>query len=333
MAYNLVVLVKQVPDTKRITGEAMRDDGTVNRSALPAIFNPEDLHALEVALELRERYGGRVTVLTMGPPQACEVLRQSLERGADDVVLLTDRRAAASDTLATSYILACAVRKVAAEALAQDDAGARPAVPLRPDAGSALPQAGGVDIVLCGRQAIDGDTAQVPPQTAEKLGWTQITYVDAVEEVSGRRLRAHRNTGSGWERVEASLPCLLTVTDQGPAPRPASAKRIMAVKKARSRAEIQMEVGAVMPDATAEVRAAEVEKRAATLAAKSLLLKQWTLDDIAADLARCGRDGSPTKVKRIQSVVLKGSGFKKIDPTPEAVTTMIHELIEDHTIG
>ena len=307
MAYNLVVLVKQVPDTKRITGEAMRDDGTVNRSALPAIFNPEDLHALEVALELRERYGGRVTVLTMGPPQACEVLRQSLERGADDVVLVTDRRAAASDTLATSYILACAVRKVAAAAP--------------------------IDIVLCGRQAIDGDTAQVPPQTAEKLGWTQITYVDAVEEVSGRRLRAHRNTGSGWERVEASLPCLLTVTDQGPAPRPASAKRLMAVKKARSRAEIQMEVGAAMPDATPEVRAAEVEKRAATLAAKSLLLKQWTLDDIAADLAWCGRDGSPTKVKRIQSVVLKGSGFKKIDPTPEAVTGMVRELIEDHTIG
>jgi electron transfer flavoprotein beta subunit len=307
MAYNLVVLVKQVPDTKRITGEAMRDDGTVNRSALPAIFNPEDLHALEVALELRERYGGRVTVLTMGPPQACEVLRQSLERGADDVLLLTDRRAAASDTLATSYILACAVRKIAAAAP--------------------------VDIVLCGRQAIDGDTAQVPPQTAEKLGWTQITYVDAVEDVSGRRLRAHRNTGAGWERVEAALPCLLTVTDQGPAPRPASAKRLMAVKKARSRAEIQMEVGAAMPDASPEVRAAEVEKRAATLAAKSLLLKQWTLDDIAADLAWCGRDGSPTKVKRIQSVVLKGSGFKKVEAAPEAITHMVHELIEDHTIG
>jgi electron transfer flavoprotein beta subunit len=307
MAYNLVVLVKQVPDTKRITGEAMRDDGTVNRSALPAIFNPEDLHALELALELRERYGGRVTVLTMGPPQACEVLRQSLERGADEAALITDRRAAASDTLATSYILACAVRKAAAEAP--------------------------VDVVLCGRQAIDGDTAQVPPQTAEKLGWPQITYVDAVEEVAGRRLRAHRRTGAGWERVETSLPCLLTVTDEGPAPRPASAKRLMAVKKARARAEIQMEVGGAMPDAAPEVRAAEVDKRAAALATKNLLIKQWTLDDINADPARCGRDGSPTKVKRIQSVVLKGSGFKKIEPTPEAVASMIHELIEDHTIG
>jgi electron transfer flavoprotein beta subunit len=307
MPYNLVVLVKQVPDTKRITGEAMRDDGTVNRGALPAIFNPEDLHALELALQLRERYGGRVTVLTMGPPQACQVLRDSLERGADDVVLITDRRAAASDTLATSYILSCAVRKVAEKAA--------------------------VDLVLCGRQAIDGDTAQVPPQTAEKLGWPQVTYVESVEEIAGGRMRAKRNTGSGWERVEAPMPCLLTVTDQGPEPRPASAKRIMAVKRARSRAELQGEVAAAMPGATPEAVAAEVEKRAAALAAKGFLIKQWTLDDIRADLAWCGRDGSPTKVKRIQSVILKGTGFKKVEPTKEAVADMVHELIEDHTIG
>jgi len=307
MAYNLVVLVKQVPDTKRITGEAMRDDGTVNRSALPAIFNPEDLYALELALELRERYGGRVTVLTMGPPQACDVLRESLERGADDVVLLTDRRAAASDTLATSYILACAVRKVAAR------------------------QA--VDMVLCGRQAIDGDTAQVPPQTAEKLGWPQITYVDSVEAVADGRIRARRNTGSGWERVETRLPCLLTVTDQGPEPRPPSAKRIMVVKKARSRSEIQKEVAEQMAGAPAEAQAEEVERRATALAARNLLIAQWTLEDIEADLAWCGKDGSPTKVKRIQSVVLKGSGFKKVEPSAEGIATMVHELIEDHTIG
>ncbi len=307
MSYNLVVLIKQVPDTKRITGEAMRDDGTVNRSALPAIFNPEDLHALELALELRERHGGRVTVVTMGPPQACEILRDSLERGADDAVLITDRRAAASDTLATSYILACAVRRVASE---------------KP-----------VDMVLCGRQAIDGDTAQVPPQTAEKLSWPQVTYVESVEEVAGGRIRAKRSTGAGWERVECPLPCLLTVTDQGPEPRPASAKRMMAVKKARSRAEIQMEVAAKMPGAAPEAIAAEVEKRAAALAARNLLIKQWTLDDIKADLARCGRDGSPTKVKRIQSVVLKGTGFKKVEPAEQPIADMIHELIEDHTIG
>jgi electron transfer flavoprotein beta subunit len=307
MSYNLVVLVKQVPDTKRITGEAMRDDGTVNRSALPAVFNPEDLHALELALEIRQKHGGRVTVVTMGPPQACDVLRESLERWADDAVLLTDRRAAASDTLATSYILSCAVRKVASE---------------KP-----------VDMVLCGRQAIDGDTAQVPPQTAEKLGWPQVTYIESVEEIAGGRLRAKRNTGSGWERVECSLPCLLTVTDQGPEPRPASAKRLMSVKKARGRSEIQMQTAAQMPGAAPEAIAAEVEKRAAALAAKGLLIKQWTLDDIKADLQWCGKDGSPTKVKRIQSVVLKGSGFKKVEPNEQSLAEMVHALIEDHTIG
>jgi electron transfer flavoprotein beta subunit len=297
MAYNIVVLIKQVPDTKRITGEAMRDDGTVNRSALPAVFNPEDLHALEAALELKERYGGRVTVVTMGPPQACEVLRDSLERGADAVVLLTDRRAAASDTLSTSYILSCAVRK--------------------------LNEREPVNLVVCGRQAIDGDTAQVPPQTAEKLGWPQVTYVECVEEVAGGRLRARRNTGQGGERVECPLPCLLTVTDQAPAARPPSAKRIMAVKKARSRAEIERET----PDP------AQAQARAEALQARGLWITQWDLQDIGADLAWCGRDGSPTKVKRIQSVVLKGSGFKKVEPTEEAIATMVHELIEDHTIG
>ncbi|MBM4017091.1 MAG: electron transfer flavoprotein subunit beta/FixA family protein [Planctomycetes bacterium] len=307
MPYNLVVLAKQVPDTKRITGQAMRDDGTVNRSALPAVFNPEDLRALELALLLRERYGGRVTVITMGPPQACEVLRESLQRGADRVVLLTDRRAAASDTLATSYILSCAVRRVAAEAP--------------------------VDMVLCGRQAIDGDTAQVPPQTAEKLGLPQVTYVEAVEDVGGGRVRARRSTGAGWERVECPLPCLLTVTDQGPEPRPASAKRIMAVKKARAAAEVEAEVRAARPDASPQEAAAEAAARAAALAARGLLITQWTLDDVGADLAWCGREGSPTKVKRIQAVVLKGTGFKKVPPEPGAVAGMVHELIEDHTIG
>jgi len=307
MAYNLVVLVKQVPDTKRITGEAMRDDGTVNRSALPAIFNPEDLHALETALRLREAHGGRVTVLTMGPPQACEVLREALERGADDAVLLTDRRAAASDTLATSYILARAVRRLAADAP--------------------------VDLVVCGRQAIDGDTAQVPPQTAEKLGWPQVTYVEEIEEVAGGLVRARRNTGEGFERVECPLPCLLTVTDRGPEPRPASAKRMMAVKKRRAPAEVLNAVRAERPNASPDEVAAEVRRRMADLEARGRAITQWTLDDIGADLAWCGRDGSPTKVKRIQSVVLAGTGFKKIEPTEDAVAGMVHELIEDHTIG
>ncbi len=307
MPYNLVVLVKQVPDTKRLTGEAMRPDGTVNRSALPAIFNPEDLRALETALRLRDVHGGRVTVVTMGPPQAAEVLREALERGADDAVLLTDRRAAASDTLATSYILAQAVRRLAEEAP--------------------------VDMVLCGRQAIDGDTAQVPPQTAEKLGWPQVTYVEEVEAVADGRVRARRNTGQGFERVEAPLPCLLTVTDQGPEPRPPSAKRMMAVKKFRAPAEIERDLRAEMPDADPDTLARQLARRTEALARRGRLIRQWNLDDIGADLSWCGRDGSPTKVKRIQSVVLTATGFKRIEPSPEGVAAMIHELIEDHTLG
>ncbi len=307
MAYNLVVLVKHVPDTKRVTGDAMKEDGTVNRAALDMIFNPEDLHALELAVELKERYGGRVTALTMGPPQAAERLREALQRGADDTVLITDRRAAASDTLATGYILSCAIRKL----------------------GAVDP----VDLVICGRQAIDGDTAQVPPQTAEKLGWPQVTYVEEVSEIADGQVRARRNTGQGWERVACPLPCLLTVTDQGPEPRPAAAKRAMAIKKARARAELEREVAAAMPDAAAEKVAAEVGRRVAALEVRGRLIRQWDLDDIEADLAWCGRDGSPTKVKRIQSVVLKGSGFKVIEPTEEAVSAMVHELIVDHTIG
>ena len=150
MPYDSIVCVKQVPDTANITAEAMKEDGTVNRAALPTIFNPEDLHALETALELRDRFGGTVTVVTMGPPKAADVLRDCLYRGADRVILLTDRRAAASDTLATSYILSQAIRTI-----------------------------GRYDFVFCGRQAIDGDTAQVGPQCAEKLGIPQVTYLEA----------------------------------------------------------------------------------------------------------------------------------------------------------
>src|SRR5512147_1844105 len=137
LGYDCVVCVKQVPDTGNIAGDAMKEDGTVNRAALPAIFNPEDLNALEAALEIRDRFGGTVTAITMGPPAACEVLRECLYRGADRAILLTDRRAAASDTLATSYILSRAVKTI-----------------------------GKYDFVFCGRQAIDGDTAQVGPQSA-----------------------------------------------------------------------------------------------------------------------------------------------------------------------
>ena len=302
MAIRCVVCVKQVPDTKRITGEAMKDDGTVNRAALPAIFNPEDLNALEAALEISDRVGGTVTVVTMGPPAACEILRQSMFLGADRAVLVTDRRAAASDTLATSYILSCAVRKI------------------------------GADVVLCGRQAIDGDTAQTGPQLAEKLSLPLVTYVEKLLDVNAK-LRLRRNIGNGWEVVDCPVPCLLTVMDTANTPRPPSIKRIMKYKKARSAAEITKAVADEMPNATDDAKAAEAKARQAALEAKGMLIEMWNLDDIAADLAWCGRDGSPTKVHRIQSVVLAGGEYREFPPTDDGLTKLVGELIEDHTIG
>jgi electron transfer flavoprotein beta subunit len=291
-----------VPDTKRITGEAMKADGTVNRAALPAIFNPEDLNALEAALEIRDRVGGTVAAVTMGPPAACDILRQSMFLGADRAVLITDRRAAASDTLATSYILSCAIKKI------------------------------GADVVLCGRQAIDGDTAQVGPQLAEKLSLPLVTYVEQLMDVNAK-LRLRRNIGTGWEVVDCPVPCLLTVMDTANTPRPPSIKRVMKYKKALAATEIVKAVADEMPQATDDAKAAEVEARQAALAAKGMLIETWNLDDIGADLAWCGRDGSPTKVHRIQSVVLAGGEYREFPPTDEGLTRLVGELIEDHTIG
>jgi len=291
MAFDCVVLVKQVPDTKAVTDQAMNEDGTVNRGALPAIFNPEDLNALELALQIKEKYGGTATVVTMGPPKAAEVLREALYRGADRVILLTDRRCAASDTLATSYILSCAVRK--------------------------LDQ---YDIVLCGRQAIDGDTAQVGPQLAEKLNLPQVTYVEELLDLQPNAITVKRNTGAGWEKIRAPLPALLTVMDTANQPRPPGAKRMMKFKNARSRSE------------WAKNGVIET-KKLASLQERGLLIEQWNLDDIQADLERCGQTGSPTQVHRIQNVILTTGAYKKVEPTKEGIRQMVRELIEDHTIG
>ena len=303
MAYNCVVLAKQVPDTHRITGQVMNDDGTVNRAALPAIFNPEDLNALELALQIKDRFGGRITVITMGPPGASRILRDAFYRGADDAVLVTDPRGAASDTLATSYILSCAVRKV------------------------------DYDIVLCGRQAIDGDTAQVGPQLAEKLGITQITYVEAMESLEGNVITARRNIGNGWQRVRAKLPVLLTVTSDANQPRVAAARKMMKYKNARTRWEIEQQVKAADPSANELAMKKLTQEQANALEQKGLLIDQWNLDDLKADLTWCGRSGSPTKVHRIQSVVLAAKESKDIAPTDEGVAGMIHELIQDKVIS
>ncbi len=304
MPYDSIVCVKQVPDTANITAEAMKEDGTVNRGALPTIFNPEDLHALETALEVRDESGGTVTVVSMGPPKAADVLRDSLFRGADRAILLTDRRAAASDTLATSYILAQAVKTI-----------------------------GRYDFVFCGRQAIDGDTAQVGPQCAEKLGIPQITYLEKLVSVHDRAVRIRRNIGHGWEIVEAKLPVLVTVVESANEARPQAAKLVMRMKRARVPAEVAAEVKAAIPDASEEQLAAETQRRIESLKACGLLIEQWDLDAIGADLMRCGLAGSPTKVHRVQAIVLTKEGYTDIPPTEAGVGQMIHELVVDRTWG
>ena len=281
----------------------MNPDGTVNRAALPAIYNPEDLSALEFALDIKDRFGGTVTVVTMGLPAATEILRQSLYRGGDRAILVTDRRCAASDTLATSYILSCAIRKL------------------------------DYDIVLCGRQAIDGDTAQVGPQLAEKLGIPQVTYVEELIELTDSKLVAKRNTGSGWQEVKATMPLLLTVIEEANEPRVPAAKKLMKFKNAQSAAQIGQQIRQANNGADDDAIAKLVDKEVKSLDANGLLIEQWDLDYLQADLQWCGRDGSPTKVHRIQSVVLEAKGSKEVEATEAGVSEMVHELIEGHTIG
>jgi electron transfer flavoprotein beta subunit len=303
LAYNCVVLIKQVPDTKKITGDVMNDDGTVKRSALPAIFNPEDLNALEMAIRIKDKFGGHITVITMGLPAASDILRDSLFHGADEAILLTDRRCAASDTLATSYILSCAVKKI------------------------------NYDIVLCGRQAIDGDTAQVGPQLAEKLGITQITYVEELTELNGRTITARRNIGNGFQQVKAVLPVLLTVTSDANEPGVAAAKKMMKYKNALTPIEVEQKIKAENPNAVDMEIKELAEHKCGKLIEKGLLMKQWDLNVIEADLTWCGMSGSPTKVHRIQSVVLATKETKQVEPNEDAISDMIHELIEDKIIA
>ena len=296
--YKVIVFVKQVPDTKNVTGDAMKPDGTVNRAALPAIFNPEDLNAVELALQIKDNYQDvKVVVATMGPPNAAKVLRDAMCMGADEAVLLTDRAFAGSDTLATSYALHCVAKKV-----------------------------GDFDLVLCGRQAIDGDTAQVGPQIAEKLEIPQISYVQEVKELTKEKIVAKRAIEGGYEILESPLPALLTVVDAN-TPRPQTAKRVMKYKKAMGRSEF---VSTLAADADKAAAVADFEKK---YAEKGLLITELTAAEAGADVSRCGLAGSPTKVKQIMSVVLTAGDFKNVEPTEAGVSGLIHELITDHTLG
>jgi electron transfer flavoprotein beta subunit len=300
MPYHCVVLVKQVPDTANITGKAMKEDGTVNRAALPAIFNPEDLNALEMALQIKERHGGEVTVLTMGPPRAAEVLREALYRGADRVILLTDRVTAGSDTLATSYALACAVERIVRDF-------------------------GDYDLVLCGRQAIDGDTAQVGPQVAEKLGVPQITYAEAIEEIQNSALGARRALPLGTETVKCVLPCLLTVVSSANRPRPPSVRRMMAYKLAAT----PLEYSALL-EQWPEFETEEALDRYLTERGQKITV--WSAADVGAETDRVGLSGSPTKVLKVDFVTLAADDTKEINASQDGLAELVKELARDYIL-
>lgn len=296
-SYNSVVLVKQVPDTHHISGEVMKKDGTMNRGALPAIFNPEDLNALEMALQVKDKHGGQVTVITMGPPTAAEVLRESLYRGADRVILLTDKKFAGADTLATSYALTCAIQKL-----------------------------GNCDLVFAGRQAIDGDTAQVGPQTAEKLGIPQITYAELILSLDGAEIVAQRAFERGTEIVKCKLPCLLTVVGSANRPRPASARKRIEYKLAATPLEYRSLLK----------RWPEFETEAALenyLTKLDLKIEVWTAQDVAADQTKLGLAGSPTQVYKVNFVVLESTASKEIAANKEGIAALIEELIQEYVVG
>lgn len=252
----IVVCIKQVPDTSEV--KINPETGTLIREGVPSIINPFDMHAIEAGLQIKERVGGKVTVITMGPPQAETALREALSMGADDAILLSDKAFAGSDTWATSYTLSKAIEKI------------------------------GADIIICGKQAIDGDTAQVGPETAEFLDIPHISYVKKIEDISENSIRVYRMMDEGYDVVESSLPVLLTVVKELNEPRLPSLKGKMAAKKAE--------------------------------------IKKWSHSDIMADEDSIGLKGSPTQVKNIFTPEARAER-KIFEGTPEEqVEALIQEL-------
>ncbi len=290
MSLNIIVLAKQVPDTRNVGKDAMKEDGTINRAALPAIFNPEDLNALEQALRLKDANpGSTVTVLTMGLPRASEVIREAIFRGADGGIVLTDRVLGGADTLATSYSLAKAIEKF-----------------------------GKYDIILGGRQAIDGDTAQVGPQIAEKLNLPQVTYAEEILDLKDGKVTVKRRLEHGVETVVAPLPCVVTVNGSAAECRPRNAKRIMKYKRAKSVSE----AANIAP-----------EEKAIWDAKPYLQIQEWGAAFVNADPEQIGLAGSPTKVKNVVNVVFTAKEALRLDNNDEQIESLIKELITNHTIG
>ena len=295
MSLKIVVLAKQVPDTRNVGKDAMNADGTINRAALPAIFNPEDLNALEQALRLKDTHpGSTVTILTMGPGRAAEIIREGLYRGADNGYLLTDRAFAGADTVATSYAIATAIRKI-----------------------------GECDLIIGGRQAIDGDTAQVGPQVAEKLGLPQVTYVEEIQEVKEGRIRVKCHNDGGVETVEAPLPIVLTVNGSAAPCRPRNAKLVQKYKRALG----GQEKAAITKDGAELPYASLYESR------PYLNIIEWSVADVNGDTKQCGLSGSPTKVKKIENIIFQAKESKTITGSDADVENLIVELLANHTIG
>ncbi|MDR2890715.1 MAG: electron transfer flavoprotein subunit beta/FixA family protein [Alistipes sp.] len=288
--FNIVVLAKQVPDTRNVGKDAMTPEGTVNRAALPDIFNPEDLNALEQALRVKDRFpGSTVTILSMGPHRAAEIIRDAMFRGADGGVLLTDRKFAGADTLATSYALSCAAKKLAP------------------------------DMIIAGRQAIDGDTAQVGSQVAEKLGWPQVTYAEDIVSVADGKMTVKRRLENGVEVVETTLPVVVTVNGSAAECRPQNARRIMKYKYALIPTEAAACPGTLEADLSAKH--------------DYLQIVEWGADAVDPDPSQLGLEGSPTKVKKIENVVFQAKESKVLSASQADIDSLIVDLIETHTIG
>ncbi len=290
MSFNIVVLAKQVPDTRNVGKDAMKADGTVNRAALAAIYNPEDLNALEQALRLKSKIeGAQVHVLTMGPARAAEIIRESMYRGADGGYLLSGREFAGSDTLATSYALAAAIRKM-----------------------------GKVDIIICGRQAIDGDTAQVGPQVAEKLGLPQITYAEEILDLSDGMITIKRRLERGVEVVKGPVPMVITVNGSAANCRPRHAKLTLKYKNAKTTSERQ--------DSSTDYTDLYQNH-------PYLNIPEWGVADIEHEPKWLGLSGSPTKVKQIENVVFTAKESKQLTAANADIEELMKELIANHTIG
>jgi electron transfer flavoprotein beta subunit len=261
---HFVVCIKQVPDSTDVKIDP--ETNTLMREGVASIINPFDMYAIEEALRLKEQHGGKVTAISMGPPQAETALRESIAMGVDEGILISDRAFAGSDTWATSYTLAMAIRKLE------------------------TPPA----LVICGKQASDGDTAQVGPGIATQLDWPQITYVRKIEKLEDARIAAERLLETGYEVIESSLPCLLTVVKEINEPRLPSLKGKLAARKAE--------------------------------------IPTWTAADVGAEAALTGLDGSPTKVVKIFTPPNREGG-EVFDGEPETTVPKLIEKLKPIILG